>query len=407
MGIQISGGASHNTIGGSAGSANTIAFNSGPGISVRNTHSVGNQFEANAIYANDGLGIDLNSDGVSLNDSSDADTGPNNLQNFPVITQIVAGATTHVVGSLNSTASKTFIIDLYANMIADPSGYGEGEVWLTSFEVNTDETGNRSFDMTLPVATAGGQIITATATDKPTMPDPGGNTSEFSLAVETVQVLFGTQDNDHFLVEAGAAAGEIKVTRTNQQGTEVIHLKSSEISLIGLGGDDTFVVNGLPARNLHLDGGDQDDVFEIHATEGGSVTIVGLSGDDRVVVDAVSPAGATIDLGDGDDDYLVNFGNLQGVVVLNDSAVAGTDSLVVDGTNNPDVINKDASQITLGDPVVETIDYAGMENIQVSGRGGKDKINDPGTNTTLLGGSGDDTITINIGVDRPDCGHRR
>ena len=99
------------TIGGpGAGSGNVIAFNAVPGIIAAG--GTGNTFRGNSIHDNVSLGIDLGNDGVTANDIGDADTGPNNLQNFPVISSVVYGASsTTVMGLLNSTASTTFQLE--------------------------------------------------------------------------------------------------------------------------------------------------------------------------------------------------------------------------------------------------------------------------------------------------------
>ena len=175
-GVFVSDGAHSNQIGGATTLGNTIAFNPGAGVAVVDDSSIGNRIQANAIHSNGGLGIDLGGDGVTANDPGDADTGPNNLQNFPVISLARPGATTRVVGSLNSTPDTTFTLDFYASSEADPSGYGEGERWLDSAVVTTEAEGNASFDLLLAAATVSGKVITATATD------PHGNTSEFSGA---------------------------------------------------------------------------------------------------------------------------------------------------------------------------------------------------------------------------------
>src|SRR5207253_3227805 len=82
-----------NAGGTAAGAGNRIAFNSGNGVDFpANVASTGNAVLGNELFSNGGLPIDLNDDGVTANDACDADTGPNNLQNFPVITSVTAGA---------------------------------------------------------------------------------------------------------------------------------------------------------------------------------------------------------------------------------------------------------------------------------------------------------------------------
>ena len=110
--------ASDNTIGGmAAGASNTVAFNGGDGVFVRTCCALpgtGNAILSNAIFSNTGLGIDLDPDGVTPNDVGDGDTGPNNLQNFPVLTSATTGGgSIAVAGDLNSTASTDFRLEFF------------------------------------------------------------------------------------------------------------------------------------------------------------------------------------------------------------------------------------------------------------------------------------------------------
>lgn len=123
---------------------NVIAFNHGPGVSILSGDSTA--VLGNSIYHNDGLGIDLLGDGVTLNDPGDIDTGPNGLLNIPVVTTAVSvGNTLAVFGSLNSTPNTSFTIQLYASIDLDPSGYGEGQKYLGALDVKTSAGGNVSF----------------------------------------------------------------------------------------------------------------------------------------------------------------------------------------------------------------------------------------------------------------------
>jgi len=136
----------------------------------------GHSIRGNSIHSNDGLGIDLGADGPTLNDPDDLDTGPNNLQNFPVITSAsgCAGASTLVGGQLQSTPSSEFDIDLFVNPVADPSGYGEGRIYLGATSVTTDASGVGSFSGGFSPSGMTGWVVTGTATS------PTGDTSEFS-----------------------------------------------------------------------------------------------------------------------------------------------------------------------------------------------------------------------------------
>jgi hypothetical protein len=192
IGVEVTGGAHNNVIGGPAtgpvqiGAGNVIQFNKGTGVvigsSITDASTVGNTIRGNSIYLNGGLGIDLGDDGVTPNHRHNPGTGPNNLQNFPVITgaRSLRNGDTLVRGELHSAPNTTFTLDFYASATANPSGFGEGQRYLGSVVVTTDANGNAKFVVELSAATANGEVVTATATD------PGGNTSEFS-AVRVVR----------------------------------------------------------------------------------------------------------------------------------------------------------------------------------------------------------------------------
>lgn len=67
---------------------NRIGFNGGSGIATNNTVS-GVAWFQNLMYGNGDIGIDLGNNGPTANDPGDVDEGPNRLQNFPVIQQVI------------------------------------------------------------------------------------------------------------------------------------------------------------------------------------------------------------------------------------------------------------------------------------------------------------------------------
>ncbi|MGH8018929.1 MAG: right-handed parallel beta-helix repeat-containing protein, partial [Opitutaceae bacterium] len=140
--------------------------------------SEGALFTRNSIFANAGPGIDLGNDGVTPNDAGDVDTGPNNLQNFPVLTSVNIGSgVTTILGTLDSSPGQAFTLEFFSDVACDPSGFGEGETFIGSAQVTTDANGSAAFQAVLPVTLSAGGVVTATASDS------GGNTSEFSNCV--------------------------------------------------------------------------------------------------------------------------------------------------------------------------------------------------------------------------------
>jgi parallel beta-helix repeat protein len=150
------------TVGGTVkGSGNVIAFNAQQGVIIGYTRPASSPIERNSIFSNGGLGIERYGGGPPS----------------PVITSIHTGSTTTTIkGMLDSAASTTFRIELFASPACDPSGHGEGKLFLGAVNVVTDGSGHASFSKSLsPVPP--GRSVTATATTD------HSDTSEFSACV--------------------------------------------------------------------------------------------------------------------------------------------------------------------------------------------------------------------------------
>ena len=164
----------------------------------------------NAIYANNGLAIDLTEDsataasygnvvntsavpvpdGATANDDGDSDTGPNGLQNYPILMEGEAAGNhlTKIEGVLDS-APGSYRVEFFVNENDDSSGHGEGEKFAGFIEFEILAAGPHPFSLVcngidpangcpkVAVPTPLQHLnITATATNLDT-----GNTSEFSL----------------------------------------------------------------------------------------------------------------------------------------------------------------------------------------------------------------------------------
>ena len=186
-GININQGALNNTIGGTATrEANTIAFNSGDGISMNSSGTDGNQVSGNSIFQNGGLGIDLDPDGVGTG------SGANNDKAAPVITGITpSGSDFIIVATAGSSDTVEFfrVNNAAAPVVtADPSGSGEGYLYLGSCVDNgacsgphisavadADPVAGSIRAVLLSSGVSVGDAVSATATDS------SNNTSEFSV----------------------------------------------------------------------------------------------------------------------------------------------------------------------------------------------------------------------------------
>lgn len=200
--VGIYGAGNGNQVGGKgSGAGNVIAYNGISNISqatgIQILSATGNAVLGNSIYANYGLGIDLGNYGPTPNDSGDADSGANNLQNFPIIASVSnGGGTATIAGNLNSIANKTYRVEFFANS-------SQGQSFLGSTDVTTDANGNAAFNFIAPQIGAN-QYVTATATDS------NGNTSEFSTAIGqplNIATRLRVQTDDNVLIGGFIVAG--------------------------------------------------------------------------------------------------------------------------------------------------------------------------------------------------------
>ncbi len=159
---------------------NVIAFNLRSGVHI--PRGTGNTISENSIFENELLGIDLFGPGVTPNDpdGSDDDEGPNNLQNFPVLGTVNDDG---IRGTLSGSGGKTFRLEFFASPECDPSGNGEGWVFIGSLKCanQTDEqcsTEDGDLTFSTPFGAPEGEEITATATEF--IAGLAASTSEFS-----------------------------------------------------------------------------------------------------------------------------------------------------------------------------------------------------------------------------------
>src|SRR5262249_61835670 len=121
----------------------------------------------NAIFGHTtGLGIELLNNG-------------NRNQGPPAVLWATSdGTSTTIQGAMSGRPFAGYTVEFFADTVANPSGFGEGERFLGSARVTTDATGNASFLLTFATGVPPGQFISATATD------PEDNTSGFARSLD-------------------------------------------------------------------------------------------------------------------------------------------------------------------------------------------------------------------------------
>jgi len=189
-------GDSLNTIGGTtAAAANVIAFNE-YGVDFTSATATGDAILGNPIFSNSELGI-AGSPGQA-----------------PVLASaVVSAAGTHVTGSLMGQANKDYRIELYASGNLDSDGTAQGQTFLGTVSVQTDQSGTAPITADVGSLPAGDNYVTATATPA------GGNTSNFAIAAYSSALFIVTNTNDsgagslrQAILDADSAPGPQTIT---------------------------------------------------------------------------------------------------------------------------------------------------------------------------------------------------
>jgi len=195
------------------------------GDGVRVASGTGNNLRHLGIHGNGGLGIDLGGDGVTANDAdnSDADSGVNNLQNFPSLSAgASSGSQITAQGTLRGTPNAQISLGFYASDAADGSGQGEGQNYIGAYAGQMDSSGVWNFVVTLS-GDFRGKVLTSTATAA------DGSTSEFSQGVtiqdvsadDTAPVVSITDPADKASV---SSLSSISGTATDDMGVTSVRL---------------------------------------------------------------------------------------------------------------------------------------------------------------------------------------
>ncbi len=282
-GIHIRDGASDNEIGTEL-DPNVIANNGYTGlgyggISVDGDTSVNNAFIANSIYNNQGLAIDLmegGQTGSTDNDAGDIDTGPNLLQNTPVLANAVLEAdnTITVEITMDGLPNTEYRVDLYGTTTPDGSGAGELEIYLGYAQVQTGADGLSTISAN--VAAAGlvaGNAISATASvingnNKPVDTSEAAVNTTITAANAPPEIV----ENMTVPVDEGLTTVVIlTATDPDTPASQLVYtiVGGRDAAFFDIDQNNTLVFKNSPDFENPLGGGNQNDyIVEVEVSDG-------------------------------------------------------------------------------------------------------------------------------------------
>jgi len=400
--------AAGDTIGGAgAGAGNTIAYNSKAGVLLQQSAS-SITISGNSIHDNGGLGIDL------------GPLGGNNGQAAPVLTAASgSGIGATISGTLASVANTTFRIEFFSNQSPNSTGSGDGVTFLGFITVTTDGSGKCSFTASLSSPVPQGQgYISATATNLSTN-DTSAFANDVVAAIDPITVHVAASSPFQIANEAvlslsatGATSSEIAAGLTYNvnwgDGTQVRTVGGSNITVPHQYAQDGFYSVGVSVTDVNGGGSSATALVVLSTLGSDSIVVSGGATAGQVAVSSHHGSSSGIfnptdlvyvsdQVGSGT--YTVNFGSTL-TTPMSIFGSGSTDSLVVNGSlSSNNFITKTSTYVTWGinpspAPPSETVSYSGIQHKIINSNGYRNVISDPGGDTTINGGPGDNTITV-------------
>ncbi len=302
----------NNHLGGTLpGSGNIIAFNNGNGIRIEDGVT-GNSLLGNAIWDNGGIGIDLDGDSLSANDTDDTDTGANNVQNFPVLGSVIINesGSLSLDGRIQSNANTTYRVEYFASTNGDPSGHGGAERMIGYSSITTDASGSAEFHVVLDASVSAGEYITATAT----VDNGSAGFSDTSEYAANVVAVSHDVDNSAPTFSAGEGVHTVELATLYNGAVDMAtqadgkYLVLSAVNTAASGLDMDFALTRFTADgSLDTSFGTGGTIINALTTGNETVSALSIQGDGKIIL-----AGAQ-DIGNENEAVMIRY-NLDGTL---------------------------------------------------------------------------------------------